>query len=118
MFDLVSLLTGAGLVLGGYGSGRLGKLRRHPKPPKPPKPICGCGHHHSFHDDAGCKHVEQETVYEDEVQRDGKGRVILDSWDEPVTVEKVRQIVEHKCGCRHYSGPVPYPEYYAPEFGG
>jgi hypothetical protein len=54
-------------------------------------PACGCGHHYAFHDPntGECHGKNEVSVY---------GRPEL-----------------HACGCRQYSGPVPLPEYYAPE---
>lgn len=89
MFDPVSLLTGAVLVVTGYGGGRVGRARRSPKPPPPVKPVCGCGHHKSYHKDGtgSC----QERVY-------------------------VSYVEGHKqCACHKYEGPIPLVEYYSPE---
>jgi hypothetical protein len=48
-----------------------------------PKPICGCEHHASFHDEAGC-HFLHLDVYGREAP---------------------------ECGCKTYMGPEPLPEY-------
>ena len=58
MLDPVSLLTGAGLVVAGYGCGRVGRRRRHPKV-KQAGPVCGCKHHKSYHKDGtgACRKV-------------------------------------------------------------
>lgn len=85
------LLEGALIALAGVALGRfLPARRRTPKPLPPSKPVCGCGHHRSFHKDAGrC----QERVY-------------------------VSYVEGHKqCGCGEYVGPEPVPAYYAPEIG-
>lgn len=119
MIDPASLLTGAGLVFLGYGSGRVGRVRRHPKPPKAPKPVCGCGHHHSFHDgDGRCQHVETVTIEEKEIQRNEGGKAVRDSWDNPVFVRKVKEVLNQQCACQRYTGPEPYTSFYAPEIGG
>lgn len=119
MLDPLSLLAGAALVIGGYGSGRIGRARRHPRPPKPVKPFCGCGHHHSFHTEEGrCSFVTHQLVEEKELQRTESGKVVRDAYDEPVFVKKVKDTITTQCGCQRYSGPEPIPSYYAPEIGG
>ena len=58
-----------------------------------PAPVCGCGHHHSFHDpQTGQCHSLMRVP----------GTMSRDSYHTP-------------CTCRQYSGPTPLPEYYAPE---
>lgn len=62
MFDPISLLTGAGLlgtgVGTGYISGRISEKRRRASIPK--DGVCdGCGHHFSFH--VGGKRCKHET---------------------------------------------------------
>lgn len=79
-------------VIAGMVAGRLLPTRRaRQSVTKMAAPACGCGHHFSFHDPStGECHGENEiNVY---------GRPEM-----------------HACGCRQYSGPVPLPEYYAPE---
>jgi hypothetical protein len=66
--------------------------------PKPPRPICGCDHHHSFHDPAdGTCHgtVQIET-----------------GWGE---YGAAREWKQGPCPCKQYSGPLPLPEFYATE---
>jgi hypothetical protein len=67
------------------------RSRRRLPGTKSSPPACGCGHHYSFHDPSTgeCHGQNQINVY-------GKPEL-------------------HACGCRQYSGPVPLPEYYAPE---
>ena len=86
-FALVAL---AGVLLGRF----LPNRRKGPKPP--PKPVCGCGHHHSYHDrqNGRCGHVERVYL----------GGGIYGQPDE--------------CTCRQYSGPEPMPEFYATELTG
>lgn len=71
------------------------------KAPKQPKAVCGCSHHHSFHDPQTSRchgFVQGEPVK-------------YDVWKEPTAWSQVQ------CPCRQYSGPVPLPEYFAPELG-
>lgn len=96
------MLIGGGVFLAGMIADRLlPPRRRGPKPRKDPKPICGCGHHHSFHDPAtGQCHGMM------------RGEPIkYDSFKDPTAWAQV------PCTCRTYSGPVPLPEYVAPEIG-
>jgi len=51
-------------------------------PYKEPEPICGCTHHHCFHDDNGCG---QKAVRYD-------GTMVI------------------ACGCKRYTGPEPLPQ--------
>ena len=93
------LLEGAGIALCFFLLGRFLPGRR--KAPGPPKPVCGCRHHHSFHDPStGECHglVDKPTRY--------TVAGIPVAW------------AEVQCACRRYSGPVPLPEVYAPEIGG
>lgn len=95
MLDPISLLAGAGILVGGYGAGRVGRLRRAPKPKPDPKPICICRHGISFH-------------------TDGTGACM---WkDEPFYKSGVGMI-KPKCECLHYAGPTVYPTYIS-EIGG
>jgi len=86
-----------GVLLGRF----LPNRRKTPKPAKPPRPMCGCGHHHSYHDPAtGECHGQvrgKAIEFNDYTSRD------------PVAWEQVQ------CSCKVYSGPVPLPEYFAPE---
>lgn len=69
------------------------RLRRRPvKAAKSPQPVCGCTHHHSYHD-----------------PQDGEchGRVEVGFW--------AAEYHYKRCTCRQYSGPVPLAEVYAPE---
>lgn len=90
-FALVAL---AGVLLGRF----LPNRRKEPKPPKPVEAICGCEHHHSFHDPqtGRCS----ATV---PVARPRQDTYVPVSYD------------HRPCACRQYSGPVPMPEYYAQE---
>lgn len=57
---------------------------------KPVKPVCGCRHHHSFHEKGtgAChEHVRVNTSIG----------------------------IYSRCGCQHYSGPEPIPSMYASE---
>jgi hypothetical protein len=53
MFEAIDLLAGAAIAGAGY---LLGRLQRKPRAVlfKEPESICGCEHHYSFHDEAGC----------------------------------------------------------------
>jgi hypothetical protein len=55
--------------------------------PKPdPEPICGCGHHHCFHDETGCANLDRLWVSEQGIWTYAKS-----------------------CGCKRYTGPEPLP---------
>ena len=86
-----------GVLLGRF----LPNRRKGPKPAKPVKPVCGCGHHHSYHD---------PKTAECHGMMDGKA-IEFDDYASrsPVAWEQV------PCTCRQYSGPQPVPEFYAPE---
>jgi hypothetical protein len=86
---VIELLAGGGLTALGFVLGRLPGRRRGPKPVEA---ICGCEHHHSYHDPktGECHAVENEGF-----------------WGGQAHYER--------CPCRQYSGPVPIPEMYAPE---
>lgn len=103
MVDPVSLIIGGGLVAAGYGSGRVGRRRRHPRAPKaapPPKPMCGCSHHYALHDPKTkvCHGTVKTTKY------DTNGYQVGYTYP--------------PCACRQYVGPVPMPELFAQEIGG
>jgi hypothetical protein len=75
--------------------GRFLPARR--RTPKPALLICGCRHHHSYHDPATGKCGWAGTQYLGE-NEDG-----------------IRQYESRYCSCKQYSGPVPLPEYVARE---
>lgn len=86
-------------ALAGFLVGRFLLNRcKGPKPPKPVQPICGCTHHHSYHDP---KTGECNAAVLVPSRYDNYGNV---------TARK-----HEPCGCARYSGPVPLPEVYAPE---
>lgn len=77
----------AGAIIGRFMPAR----QRGARLQKSPKPVCGCKHHHSFHDpETGECHGQVDI---------GGG------------------VLSVSCTCRTYSGPVPLPEMYAPELG-
>ena len=84
----------AAVALIGVLIGRFLPNRR--KGPKPVQPVCGCEHHHSFHDGqtGRCGHVERVYL----------GSGVYGHGD--------------ACSCKRYSGPEPVPEFYAPEIAG
>src|SRR5215211_3517914 len=51
--------------------------------PREPQAICGCEHHHCFHDENGCEYVRE--YYGD---------------------SQVRRVT---CSCKRYTGPEPLP---------
>jgi len=87
----VTGLEFAAVALIGVLIGRFLPNRR--KEPKAVEPVCGCGHHHSYHDPETGQCGHAKMVYY------GVGQ-----YGNP-----------DECTCRQYSGPVPMPEYYAPE---
>jgi hypothetical protein len=94
------MLLGAAILAFGILVGRFMPARRRtPKLVPPPKPICGCTHHHSYHDPetARC-----HGLMKGEPVRYNASAV-------PTAYSKV------PCTCRQYSGPVPLSEVYAPE---
>jgi len=94
------LLEGAAIALVSVLVGRLlPNRRRTPKPAPPPQPICGCTHHHSFHDPAtrACRGVTRQRKYSNGGSDLG--------------------IHPFPCTCQQYSGPTPMPELFAPEIG-
>lgn len=56
-----------------------------------PEPICGCTHHHCFHDENGCGQVKSYFHYSD-----NRG-IPSDQTDV-------------QCGCKRYTGPEPLPQ--------
>lgn len=96
------MLEGAGIALVFFLLGRLMPGRRKARLSRQPEPVCGCGHHHSYHD-TGTGECHK-AVNGKPVHRDKYG--IWDAWEQV------------QCPCRQYSGPVPLPEYFAPEIGG
>ena len=97
------MLEGALILLAGILIGRvLPGRRKGARPQKPPQPVCGCSHHHSFHDPKGgeCRaSVRGQPTHQDQWGN-------ADGWE------------RLPCACAVYSGPVPLPEVYAPEIGG
>jgi hypothetical protein len=92
----VGIIEGAVVFLAGILAGRYGPWRRSPQPQEN-GPSCGCGHHLSFHENGtGCCRFEKRGRA---VRYDSGSRAV--GWD------------TERCGCQHYSGPEPYPEYYA-----
>lgn len=85
----LTLLEGALILLTGMGIGRFWPARRRgPKPKPPARALCGCKHEASYHD-------PKTSHCHASVYRAGGYYVT--------------------CTCRQYTGPVPLPEYYAPE---
>lgn len=101
------ILIGAGVFLWGFITGRYWPARR--KGPKPVKPLCGCGHHHSYHDPKTGECHATKSAAEVPI-RDEKGRPVRDRWGDVQTTRE-----RGPCGCRHYSGPQPLPEFFAEE---
>jgi len=87
--------AGAAIFAAGLVSGRFMPGRRKTGAPKPVEAVCGCDHHHSFHDPATGRCA---------------GQVYIDGSRGSYGVARHVQ-----CTCRQYSGPVPMPEYFAPE---
>jgi hypothetical protein len=100
-----ALIFALGAVFGRVMPGR----KRGPKPPKPVQAICGCSHHYSLHEPKtgechGATDAGRVAV------RDQNSKPVKDRFGEVVFTR------EHgRCGCRRYTGPLPLPEYFAPE---
>jgi len=94
---IIELLAGGGLTALGFVLGRLPSRRRGPRQVEP---VCGCEHHHSFHDPkTGQCHG----------MMDGNP-VAFTHYNSPTAWEQV------PCTCRQYSGPLPVDAgYFAPE---
>ena len=97
------MLEGALIALAAFLLGRaLPGRRKGPGSPKLPEAVCGCTHHHAYHDPGTgeCK----AAVRGSPLSRNQYGN--WDAWEQA------------PCACRKYSGPLPLPEVYAPEIGG
>jgi hypothetical protein len=94
------VLEGALILLAGIIIGRLLPGRRRKAAAKASKPVCGCTHHHAYHDakTGQCHGMVREATHFTML-----GAEI--AW---------RQV---QCTCRRYSGPEPLPEYFATEIG-
>lgn len=53
-----------------------------------PKAICGCEHHHCFHDEDGCGHVSQVRTFD---------------------TFRFEYYKNTRCKCKRYTGPEPLP---------
>jgi hypothetical protein len=91
------VITGALILAVGILAGwLLRSLSGRRKGPESVEALCGCTHHHSFHDPkSGQCHSLMRVP----------GTVSKDSHHAP-------------CTCKQYSGPLPLPEYFAPEIVG
>jgi hypothetical protein len=97
------LLSRAGAFVGGQLRAR--SLRRHP-----PKlaPTCGCGHDISFHSplpSGACHHVETVRIEERQPVRDENNKPVLNNLALVQTWVAVKEVIQQRCGCQHYSGP-------------
>ena len=91
-FAAVALI---GVLIGRF----LPNRRKGPRPEEPPEPICGCEHHHGYHD-----------------PKTGECHGLMNG--DPIRYYSHGPAAAYKqvrCSCRQYSGPVPIPEFYAPE---
>lgn len=100
MTDPLSLLVGAGMLVGGFLCGRF--RRPAARPPAPRPETCACGHALAYHDRAtgACaERVKQESAW--------------DSYGDAVEYEYV------PCACRRYVGPLPVEDLlgYGPDLG-
>lgn len=81
------MLVGTGIFSFGYMTGVTARRGKN-RTVKEVKPICGCNHSLSYHDpDTGRCH----------------------GW------HKMTGYHPNQCACRHYDGPQPLPEIYAPD---
>jgi hypothetical protein len=88
----LAMLAGAAILAAGVLAGRFLPARRASRPPAPARPVCGCDHDHAYHD------PQTSQCH---------GRVEIGYWGSQYHYED--------CTCRQYSGPLPMPEYFAPE---
>lgn len=94
------MIEGALILLAGVIAGRFLPNRRRRKLPKPIKPICGCTHgFHTHNAETGECNAQVKVFRYDEVSQ----TEVLDGYA--------------GCACVRYTGPTPYPEYFAPEIG-
>lgn len=84
----LALIEGAGILLAGMAVGRFWPARR--RRPKPPKPVQPV---------CGCGHH------------------VSFHWEGTGRCHHNEQYL-NACCCQGYTGPVPMPEYFAPEIGG
>jgi hypothetical protein len=91
--EVILYLAGTGTFLAGYV---LGRVNRPKRTLEPPKPICSCRHSLSVHDPETkkCKAMIEVDKY---VGGGKYGKEWLD------------------CACQQYIGPLPMPDYFAPE---
>lgn len=100
---IIWLLVLLGMTTGGLKR-RIDRASRHLEMidrPEEPKPICGCGHHHCFHNEEGCwfNPTTYDVLPSSFIQfiRGENGERIKDTFKLP------------SCGCRGYTGPEPLP---------
>jgi hypothetical protein len=80
------------------------KRRQAYTPPPSPDPVCGCRHHHSFHDPVTgvCAALDR----------------VASEWGWSMNTVPRRIVLAYAdqgCTCRHYVGPMPISVVYAPE---
>lgn len=93
-------LTALGIVVG--------RLTTRPRTPKPPKQVCSCYHGRGMHNADGCHFTESEQVKVKDKSTYTKnqfGEKVLSQAD----IEW--QVVEERCGCKKYDGPIPAEEF-------
>lgn len=95
--NLIDFLSGAGTLLAGIILGRITRPKRTAAPAQPPKTRCGsCGHGLGMHSKGSgeCHGSSERDAYS------------AGYWMGKESIP---------CGCQHYDGPQPLPEYFAPE---
>ena len=95
------MLTGAGIAIGAFMAGQWlprPHRRRGAKAARTPQPVCGCGHHHGYHDPKTAECHGTQRV-----------ELLCASYDMP------QPYADEPCTCRQYSGPTVLPEYFLPE---
>ena len=95
---MISLLIGAAIFAAGLLAGRFVPGRRKTRTRKPVEAMCGCQHHHGYHDPGTGKCAGQVYIQGSQGYY-GTARYAA-------------------CTCKQYSGPVPLPEMFAPEIAG
>ena len=81
----------------------------HRKSVEPPKPICGCDHSYGLHTEEGCQYVKH-----DRVKIKDRSTETETPFGTDIVNDVEWQVIEKRCGCRRYVGPVPLESVWTP----